>query len=68
MLDIKLIREDAQAIADKLKVKRFDFDVAQFQSLDGAVHRPRWRRMSEQLILKMIFIIGTVRSWQRRNT
>ena len=35
MLDIKVIRENPQAIADRLKVKRYDFDVALFLKLDS---------------------------------
>ena len=36
MLDIKLIRQDAEAVATKLKIKGFEFDVAEFQQLDDA--------------------------------
>ena len=34
MLDIKLIRQNPEAVAEKLKIKRFDFDVAHFKALD----------------------------------
>ncbi len=36
MLDIKLLRQDAEAVARQLRKKGFDFDVAQFQKLDNA--------------------------------
>lgn len=36
MLDIKLIRQDAEAVAAKLKIKGFDFDISEFQALDEA--------------------------------
>lgn len=36
MLDIKQLRQDPQTIADKLKRKGADFDVAAFESLDAA--------------------------------
>lgn len=35
MLDIKLIRKDSHAVAALLKKKHYDFDVAQFQTLDS---------------------------------
>jgi len=35
MLDIKLVRNDPEAVAKKLKKKKFDFDVAEFQALDS---------------------------------
>jgi len=35
MLDIKVIRENPQAIADRLKIKRYDFDVELFLKLDS---------------------------------
>jgi seryl-tRNA synthetase len=38
MLDIKLLRQDAEAVARQLRKKHFDFDVARFQQLDSA-HR-----------------------------
>ena len=34
MLDIKLIRQNAEQVAEKLKKKKFDFDVAAFRQLD----------------------------------
>ena len=34
MLDLKVIRENPQAIADRLKVKRYDFNVEEFLTLD----------------------------------
>ncbi|MEE8058099.1 MAG: serine--tRNA ligase [Pseudomonadales bacterium] len=34
MLDIKLIRKNPEAVAEKLNKKRFDFDAAQFKELD----------------------------------
>jgi seryl-tRNA synthetase len=34
MLDLKVIRENPQAIADRLKVKRYEFNVEEFISLD----------------------------------
>jgi seryl-tRNA synthetase len=34
MLDIKLIRQDADAVAEKLKKKYFDFDADNFRALD----------------------------------
>ena len=36
MLDIKLIRQDANAVASKLKIKGFDFNINEFQALDEA--------------------------------
>ncbi|MFT7130961.1 MAG: seryl-tRNA synthetase, partial [Gammaproteobacteria bacterium] len=36
MLDIRIIRENPQAIAERLKIKRFNFDVEGFLSLDQA--------------------------------
>jgi seryl-tRNA synthetase len=36
MLDIKLLRRDAEAVARQLRKKGFHFDVARFQSLDAA--------------------------------
>ena len=36
MLDIKLIRQDAQAVAEKLKIKGFDFNISEFKALDEA--------------------------------
>lgn len=35
MLDIKLIRQDAEAIAQQLKKKNFNFDIAHFNALDA---------------------------------
>ena len=35
MLDIKLVRNDPEAVATNLKKKKFDFDVAEFQALDS---------------------------------
>ncbi|ARN75778.1 serine--tRNA ligase [Oceanicoccus sagamiensis] len=34
MLDIKFIRQNAELVAEKLKKKKFDFDVAAFKALD----------------------------------
>ena len=36
MLDLKLVRQDPQAVADQLAKRHFTFDVAAFQSLDEA--------------------------------
>jgi seryl-tRNA synthetase len=36
MLDLKQLRQDPQAAAERLKVRGFDFDVAHFQTLDAA--------------------------------
>ena len=36
MLDIKLIRQNSEAIAEKLKIKGFNFNIHEFQSLDIA--------------------------------
>ena len=36
MLDIKIVRQDAQSVAAQLKKKGFDFDVAKFEQLDSA--------------------------------
>ncbi|MFA7553242.1 MAG: serine--tRNA ligase [Spongiibacteraceae bacterium] len=36
MLDIKLIRQNPELVAEQLKKKRFTFDVAEFQRLDDA--------------------------------
>jgi seryl-tRNA synthetase len=36
MLDIKLLRQDAEAVAQQLRKKRFNFDVAAFRELDNA--------------------------------
>jgi seryl-tRNA synthetase len=36
MLDIKLLRQDAEAVARQLRKKHFEFDVARFQQLDSA--------------------------------
>lgn len=36
MLDIKLLRQDAEAVARQLRKKHFEFDVARFQALDTA--------------------------------
>ena len=36
MLDIKLLRQDAEAVARQLRKKGFTFDIAQFQTLDAA--------------------------------
>ncbi len=36
MLDIKLLRQDAEAVARQLRKKGFDFDIARFQTLDAA--------------------------------
>jgi seryl-tRNA synthetase len=36
MLDLKLVRNDADAVAQQLKKKGFDFDAEQFRSLDAA--------------------------------
>ncbi len=36
MLDIKLLRQDAEAVAQQLRKKKFDFDVARFTDLDNA--------------------------------
>jgi seryl-tRNA synthetase len=38
MLDIKFLRQDAEAVARQLRKKHFEFDVARFQQLDNA-HR-----------------------------
>ncbi len=35
MLDIKIIRQNPELVAEKLKKKKFDFDVAAFKQLDG---------------------------------
>ena len=35
MLDIKLVRQDPEAVADALKKRGFDFDVDQFRALDA---------------------------------
>jgi seryl-tRNA synthetase len=35
MLDIKLVRQDPVEIAERLKLRGFDFDVARFQTLDA---------------------------------
>lgn len=34
MLDIKIVRQDPEGIAERLKKKRYDFDTAEFKSLD----------------------------------
>ncbi len=36
MLDIKLLRQDAEAVARQLRKKGFEFDIARFQALDAA--------------------------------
>ncbi len=36
MLDLKLVRNDADAVAQQLKKKGFDFDAEQFRNLDAA--------------------------------
>jgi seryl-tRNA synthetase len=36
MLDIKLLRQDAEAVAQQLRKKHFNFDVARFNELDSA--------------------------------
>ena len=35
MLDIKLVRQDPEAVAEALKKRGFDFDVAQFRAVDA---------------------------------
>ena len=34
MLDVKIIRSDANLVAQKLKIKKYDFDVAAFEALE----------------------------------
>jgi seryl-tRNA synthetase len=36
MLDIKLLRQDAEAVAQQLRKKKFEFDTARFHALDNA--------------------------------
>lgn len=47
MLDIRSLREDPQAIADQLKLKGFDFDVARFQALED--ERSKLQQQTETL-------------------
>lgn len=47
MLDIRSLREDPQAIADQLKLKGFDFDVARFQTLED--ERSKLQQQTETL-------------------
>jgi len=48
MLDIKLLRQDPEAIAAQLRKKRFDFDVARFRDLDNT--RRKAETESQQLL------------------
>jgi seryl-tRNA synthetase len=48
MLDIKLLRQDPEAIAAQLRKKHFDFDVARFRDLDNT--RRKAETESQQLL------------------
>jgi seryl-tRNA synthetase len=48
MLDIRLIRQDPDAVAIALAKKNYQFDVAHFRSLDGA--RKQADTESQQLL------------------